>query len=103
MKEFNNVHVDSYKNLTTEWADLKKEYIEKNGEPEDPDWSFVMCLDYENSHRDPQLTIGMLMSYKDEEGFDDLVSKARAGLGTLVYWSICDGAEHTTAKLELFP
>ncbi|KAK0222768.1 hypothetical protein EDD85DRAFT_1028206 [Armillaria nabsnona] len=103
VKEFNNVHVDSYKNLTTEWADLKKEYIEKNGEPEDPDWPFVMCLDYENSHRDPQLTIGMLMSYKDEEDFDDLVSKARAGLGTLVYWSICDGAEHTTAKLELFP
>ncbi|SJL14168.1 uncharacterized protein ARMOST_17623 [Armillaria ostoyae] len=101
MDIFAESFVNGYEDLETEWEVLKSQYIEEYGH--DTEWPLVMCLDYRTRKQSPTLFVDSSRSFDDgSEMFDDLVSKAHAGLGTLVHWSLPNDGPDAFGKLELF-
>ncbi|PBK65519.1 hypothetical protein ARMSODRAFT_978310 [Armillaria solidipes] len=101
MDIFAESFVNGYEDLETKWEVLKSQYIEEYGH--DTEWPLVMCLDYRTRKQSPTLFVDSSRSFDDgSEMFDNLVSKAHAGLGTLVHWSLPNDGPDAFGKLELF-
>ncbi|KAK0222769.1 hypothetical protein EDD85DRAFT_796285 [Armillaria nabsnona] len=101
MDIFAESFLNGYEGLRTEWEVLKSQYIEENGH--DSEWPLVICLDYRTREQSPTVSVDSSRSFDDgSEMFDDLISKAHAGLGTLVHWSLPNDGQYTFGRLELF-